>query len=124
MKQTFLILGILGLMLSCAGAPEVQETEPDGLQRGDITITLKNVSASEVYLSGSFNGWALDEDPFFETGEGEWEITKFFRSGKHQFKLIIDGQWTTPDTGLIIEPRPSDYIDDGFGGLNAVYDVR
>ena len=76
-------------------------------------------TASSVWLTGSFVGWA--GDPLagavaFTLGrDGAWTGSHTFAAGPHQYKFIIDGsEWIT-------DPTNPDLIDDGFGGKNSVY---
>lgn len=85
--------------------------------------------ASSVNLVGSFNGWNPTdpnyamEDP---DGDGVFEIEVEWDAGKYQYKYYIDGNWPKDMSELeaYISPKPTDYVDDGFGGKNAVLVVE
>ena len=51
------------------------------------------LSASEVFLSGSFNDWNTLANSMHRTDSGWIEVVELFE-GKHGYKFIIDGQWT------------------------------
>ncbi|MGC8964177.1 MAG: glycogen-binding domain-containing protein [Brevinematia bacterium] len=85
--------------------------------------------ASSVNLVGSFNGWNPTdpnytmEDP---DGDGIFEITVEWDPGKYIYKYYIDGNWPKDMSELeqYISPKPAEYVDDGFGGKNAVLVVE
>ncbi|MEN2998667.1 MAG: glycogen-binding domain-containing protein [Brevinematia bacterium] len=85
--------------------------------------------ASSVNLVGSFNGWNPTdpnyamEDP---DGDGIFEIEVEWDAGKYAYKYYIDGNWPKDMSELeaYISPKPSEYVDDGFGGKNAVLIVE
>ncbi|MCX8029499.1 MAG: glycogen-binding domain-containing protein [Brevinematales bacterium] len=85
--------------------------------------------ASSVNLVGSFNGWNPTdpnyamEDP---DGDGIFEIEVEWDSGKYLYKYYIDGNWPKDMSELeqYISPKPTEYVDDGFGGKNAVLVVE
>jgi hypothetical protein len=85
--------------------------------------------ASSINLVGSFNGWnptdpnyAL-EDP---DGDGIFEIEVEWDPGEYTYKFYIDGNWPKDMSELeqYMSPKPSKYVDDGFGGKNAVLTVE
>ena len=60
---------------------------------GICTLSLPGFGkASEVYLSGSFNGWSTKQLPMKKTTTG-WEVSMKLPLGKHLYKYIIDGRW-------------------------------
>ncbi|MCS7298778.1 MAG: glycogen-binding domain-containing protein [Spirochaetia bacterium] len=85
--------------------------------------------ASSVNLVGSFNGWNPTdpnyamEDP---DGDGIFEIEVEWDSGKYIYKYYIDGNWPKDMSELeqYLSPKPNEYVDDGFGGKNAVLVVE
>lgn len=68
--------------------------------------------AKRVILSGSFNNWSTMKLPMQATSEG-WVIKVPLQPGKHQYKYIVDGWWTTDPINPQAEP-------DGQGGFNSV----
>lgn len=70
-------------------------------------------SATDVRLSGSFNGWSLSGDQMRQTKRG-WEIVVALAPGKHLYKFIVDGSWQADPDNELKE-------SDGFKGFNSVY---
>ncbi len=69
--------------------------------------------ASKVFLSGSFNNWAIDKDSMTLQGEG-WTCTKTLAPGKHLYKFIVDGKWEYDPHNRLTE-------DDTHCGKNSVF---
>lgn len=72
---------------------------------------------SEVMLAGSFNDWNVGATPMTDPdGNGIYEATLLLDAGEYQYKYVVDGTWLTPE-------EADGYLDDGFGGQNAVIQV-
>jgi len=76
-------------------------------------------TASSVWLTGSFVGWAADPQggavAFTQGTDGAWTGSYAFVAGTHEYKLIING------TDWILDPTNPDTVDDGMGHTNNVY---
>lgn len=71
-------------------------------ERGEKTIfVLRDYQeARAVFLSGSFNGWSVTQDPMTKTDSG-WIAAIPLSAGKHHYKYIVDGRWVAdPDNRL------------------------
>lgn len=89
---------------------------------GEVTFSYPVGGASEILVSGEFNGWAgnaadgayvmLDED-----ADGIAEVTKVLEPGTYQYKFIVDGAW-------VQDPNNPNLVDDTFGGFNNVLEVE
>ena len=69
-------------------------------------------SATNVYLSGSFNGWSTTQTPMKKVNDG-WMIDVNLKPGKYTYKYIVDGKWKQDPNNQLSEA-------DGAGGLNSV----
>lgn len=72
----------------------------------------------EVWVSGTFNGWAPPAEGALAMGDPEgdqlWEASLTLEPGSvHQYKFIVDGGWIT-------DPTNAQVVDDGVGGQNSV----
>lgn len=60
--------------------------------------------------------------------DGSWSITVCLEPGVHQYKFYINGRWprdmATARDGGPVDPEADYYVDDGFGGQNAVRVVK
>lgn len=76
-----------------------------------------HVTATSVYLTGSFNSWAAAPPAAIELAQGSdgaWTGAHTFPAGLHQYKFVVSG------TEWIADPTNPDMIDDGFGGHNSL----
>ncbi|MBC7099197.1 pullulanase [Candidatus Bipolaricaulota bacterium] len=105
-----------------------QEVECPGLK---VAVTfgytpLEDETVTSVNLRGSFNNWG--EWPMEEQPDGSWSITVCLEPGTHQYKFFINGRWprdmATARGGGPVDPEAAGYVDDGFGGQNAVRIVK
>ena len=74
----------------------------------------KTGGVRDVFLAGSFNGWAADKDRLGDAdGDGVYELTLAMPQGRHLYKFVVDGTW-------LEDENAADFEDDGFGGQNSV----
>ncbi len=71
-----------------------------------------NKTASNVYISGSFNGWSTSLHPMKRVDSG-WTVELDLKPGKYTYKFILDGKW-------IHDPANKLREKDGAGGYNSV----
>lgn len=81
--------------------------------RQRVPLRFEFPQASSVIISGSFNNWdeigvALDRD-----GEGIWFVDLELAPGRHEYRLIVDGEW-------VDVPGATETVDNPFGSRNAV----
>jgi len=77
---------------------------------------------TSVSVRGSFNDWG--ETAMTRADDGSWSVAVDLEDGEHQYKYFVNGQW--PDnmetwlSGGPADAEADGYIDDGYGGQNAV----
>ena len=62
-------------------------------ESGEVQISCHAPDASAVFVGGTFNGWKPDATPLERKPDGAWAATLPLPPGRHEFKLIVDGQW-------------------------------
>jgi len=79
----------------------------------------KSADISEVYLSGDFHDWEPKQDAMkYNESTKQWEIELALRPGTYAYKFVINGtKWVKP-------PKAAKFQDDGYGGKNAVIEVK
>jgi len=89
-------------------------------------VPLEDEEVASVSLRGSFNSWG--EWPMEEQPNGIWSITVDLEPGEYQYKFYINGKWpqdmSTARDGGPIDPNAVGYINDGFGGQNAICRIK
>jgi len=113
---------IVAMLLSgfwaCARPPAMTPSVPKPLV-GAVRFTLLAPGATQVFLVGSFNGWANKATPMkIVEGSSLWSVDVPLAEGEHTFMYLIDGvRWMTP-------PQAEEFVTDGFGQTNGVVIVR
>ena len=69
--------------------------------------------AQAVFVAGSFNDWHPSAMPLQKQSDGRWVVELMIESGRHEYRFVVDGQWTD-------DPLSSAYVSNPFGGLNCV----
>ena len=69
--------------------------------------------AREVFIAGSFNDWHPSATPMIRLNEGKWAKELALSPGRHEYRLVVDGQW-------IDDPAAKETVPNPFGGINAV----
>jgi serine protease AprX len=86
---------------------------PPRVTNGRLVFVYHDDTADSVSVAGDFNGW--DATPLKRNGAGLWSIEIVIpRSGRFQYKFIIDGQRWIEDPGNGMK------APDNYGGLNSL----
>ena len=81
--------------------------------RGVVRFRIRLPGVRSVAVVGTFNQWEERRGALRATGDGWFERTLTVRPGHHRYHLVVDGEPVAPEGA----PR---YVDDGFGGRDAV----
>jgi len=58
-----------------------------------IAFTLAAPGAKEVYVTGDFNDWKLDEQGRMSVDNGTWKKKIDVCCGRYRYRFVIDGKW-------------------------------
>lgn len=97
------------------GIQPVAERFP-ALEEQEMILTLFAPQAREVAVAGGFNNWRPEATPLRDTGAGEWAVRLPLRSGRYEYRFVVDGQW-------VDDPRASQRVASPYGGTNSVLQV-
>jgi len=112
-------LGLMTIFLALVcliGPPRALGAEEDlapSVENGLVKFSCRAPQAGAVYLAGSFNGWNAQANLMDRGDGGIWRLSLPLQAGRHEYKFVIDGAWTT-------DPNAFETGPDGFGGENAV----
>jgi hypothetical protein len=84
------------------------------LRDREVTFRAAARPGARVAVVGDWNGW--QPLPLAPAGGDRYQGTYTLPPGRHRFALCIDGAVVTP-------PQAAGFVDDGFGGKNALVDV-
>ncbi len=62
----------------------------DGMVTLSVDMSEYTTAFTQMYLSGSFNGWSGDANAMTDNGDGIWSITLMMPGGPHQYKFTHD----------------------------------
>jgi 1,4-alpha-glucan branching enzyme len=69
--------------------------------------------AKSVAVVGDFTGWQQAPVALKKDKDGVWKKTVSLTPGRHEYRLLVDGQWRD-------DPKCSERIPNQFGGENCV----
>jgi 1,4-alpha-glucan branching enzyme len=81
-----------------------------------VCLQLACPGAHQVFIVGSFNDWQTGATPMIRLRDGKWSAQLNLAPGHHEYRFIVDGQWTD-------DPAATEWIPNPFGGANAVLEV-
>ena len=98
--------------------PEIQPVSErfPTMERQAIMLAFESVAAKEVKVAGSFNDWKPNRTQMKKTDEGEWAAGLMLRSGKYEYRFVVDGHW-------IEDPCADQRVANPYGGFNSILDV-
>ena len=79
----------------------------------NITFSILAPSARKVQLVGDFSGWEQHPVELKKLKNGEWKTTLPLPAGKHEYRYIVDGNWSD-------DPGCSMRVPNSFGSQNCL----
>jgi chromosome partitioning protein len=80
-------------------------------------FTLQAPQAENVYLTGDFNNWYIDESCRMKKVDGHWQREIALKPGVYQYRFIVDGKWQN-------DPQNTRKVENIFGDSNSVIEVH
>ena len=89
------------IIQTCFGICTTDTNCSGGVSNGSITFRVNmsqyTGSFTQVYVSGSFNGWSGDANPLSDAnGDNIWEGTFLLPGGQHEYKFTLDN-WSAQE---------------------------
>jgi 1,4-alpha-glucan branching enzyme len=73
-------------------------------------------TARTVCVAGTFNDWDAESKPMHPLGDGHWLKETALRAGTYEYRLVVDGKWTT-------DPLARETVPNPFGEKNSMLRV-
>jgi chromosome partitioning protein len=83
----------------------------------EISFSVFAPDAREVYLTGDFNDWKLNDAVRMEQTNGTWTKRLRLKSGQYHYRFVVDGRWTEDPNNPHKELNP-------YGELNSLLKVK
>ncbi|KQC10493.1 MAG: hypothetical protein APR54_03090 [Candidatus Cloacimonas sp. SDB] len=81
-----------------------------------VTFTWeKTENVNTVFLAGSFNNWAPDQDQLLKNATGDFEISVPLKRGKYSYRFVVDGLWKTDPQSA---EREVNYLNESNSVIN------
>lgn len=93
---------------------------PPGTVRVTFIYRQNGSNVSSASVRGTFNDWK--EWHMKKMANGSWILRICLSPGTYQYKFFIDGKWVKDMSK--VDPTADSYVNDGYGGKNAVKIVR
>ena len=77
----------------------------------EVDFSIASVDAKEVYVTGNFNNWKLDDKSRMEQTNGKWHKKIRLKPGLHHYRFVIDGKWTEDPDNIRKEINPYGEMD-------------
>ena len=85
-------------------------------------VPAEGEEVQSISVRGSFNNWG--ESAMSAGDDGIWSVTVPLDPGEHTYKYFLNGQWPKDmeidKAGEPMDTNAEDYVDDTYGGQNAV----
>jgi len=83
----------------------------------EVVFSVFAPEAKEVYVSGDFNEWKLDNSSRMVNHDGTWSRKVNLDSGRYHYRFVIDGRWIEDFNNPKREVNP-------FGQLNSFLEIN
>jgi len=79
---------------------------------------LQAPDAKEVFVTGSFNGWSVEDGyKLRRFKDGVWKKKLKLEPGRYEYQFVVDGTWWA-------DPQNPERVESGFGSHNSVIEVK
>jgi chromosome partitioning protein len=83
----------------------------------EVLFKLNAPEAKEVYITGDFNNWKVDENTRMSAKNGNWMKKLNLSFGSYRYRFVIDGKWTEDPVNPAKEVNP-------YGEMDSLIDVK
>jgi 1,4-alpha-glucan branching enzyme len=88
-----------------------------------VRFECRSEHAAAVILAGSFNDWNESAIAMSRDENGIWNASLDLLPGRHEYKFIIDGQWScSPE--LLPDPSRALCVPNTMGTMNFAVDIE
>ncbi|MCM8781555.1 MAG: AAA family ATPase [Candidatus Omnitrophica bacterium] len=84
----------------------------------EVVFSISAPNAKEVFVTGDFNNWKLDENSRMqESPDGNWTKKLNLGLGRYNYRFVVDGKWIEDPNNPLKELNP-------FGEMNSYIEIR
>ncbi len=90
--------------------------QPKSVSTKKIPFVVSIPGATRVAVTGSFSQWTKDGIPLKNGSAGQWQAVLDLAPGRHEYRLIVDGQWRD-------DPTAKARVPNAYGTQNCVLTI-
>lgn len=94
---------------------EILKQELPKMQEASFSISAPQ--AKDVFVSGDFNDWKIDENSRMEFKNGSWSKRLKLNPGSYHYRFVIDGKWTEDPNNANKQVNP-------YGEMDSILEVK
>lgn len=79
--------------------------------------------AQAVFVAGTFNDWSPAATPMVKDAEGNWSASVDLKTGRHEYKFVVDGAWCCEPGCDDRNPQCPKCVVNEYGTMNRVIEV-
>ena len=83
----------------------------------EVVFSLSAPQAQEVYVTGEFNDWKLNDNSRMRPDNGNWTKRIKLTTGRYHYRFVIDGKWTEDPNNTTKELNP-------YGEMDSLVEVK
>lgn len=83
----------------------------------EIVFSVAAPDAKEVYVTGDFNHWKLDDKSRMQADNGRWLKKLNLKPGRFHYRFVVDGKWEEDPDNPLKEINP-------YGQMDSLIDVE
>ena len=83
----------------------------------EVVFSLLAPQAQEVYVTGDFNDWKLNDNSRMRPDSGNWTKRIKLTTGHYHYRFVIDGKWTEDPNNPTKEANP-------YGQMDSLVEVK
>lgn len=77
----------------------------------ETAFSVQAPEAKEVYITGDFNNWKLDDVGRMEQDNGVWRKKLNLKPGRYHYRFVVDGEWIEDTNNPKKETNPYGSVD-------------
>lgn len=77
----------------------------------EVMFSVSVPGAKDVFVTGDFNDWKLDNNSRMELDNGAWRRKISLTKGKYRYRFVVDGNWIEDPSNSVKEMNPYGQMD-------------
>ena len=83
----------------------------------EVIFALSAPQAKEVFVTGDFNNWKVDDNSRMDLKDGNWKKGLRLGLGRYRYRFVIDGKWSE-------DPNNPEKETNTYGEMDSLIEVK